>query len=90
MLAAKLLEVLLEESTHGNDAVGHALDLTKPLLVELGVIQDLRGNAGTVNRRVGVQWADENLDLRVDTLLLFSRLADDGESANTLAVETLH
>jgi len=34
VLAAELLEVLLQQSTHGDDAVGHALDLTKPLLVQ--------------------------------------------------------
>ncbi len=89
VLAAKLLEVLLEESTHGDDAVGHALDLTEPLLVERRVVQDLRGNAGAMDRRVRVQWADKDLDLRVDALLLLGRLADDGEGTNTLSVETL-
>ena len=89
VLTAELLKVLLEESTHGDDAVGHALDLTKPLLVEGGVVQDLRGNAGTVNGRVGVQWADKDLDLRVDAFLLLSRLANDGEGTDTLAVKTL-
>jgi DNA repair protein RadC len=38
VLAAELLEVLLEKGTHGNDAVSHALDLTKPLLVERRVV----------------------------------------------------
>jgi hypothetical protein len=88
VLAAELLEVLLEKGTHGDDAVSHALDLTKPLLVERRVVQDLRRNAGTVNWRVRVKWADKNLDLRVNTLLLLGRLADDGEGTNTLAVET--
>lgn len=88
VLAAELLEVLLEEGTHGDDAVSHALDLTKPLLVQRSVVQNLRGNAGTVNWGVRVQWADEDLDLRVNALLLVGRLADDGESTNTLAVET--
>lgn len=89
VLAAELLKVLLEESAHGDDAIGHALDLTEPLLVEGGVVQDFRSNAGTVNRGVGVQWADENLDLRVDALLLLSGFADNGESTDTLAVQTL-
>lgn len=35
LLAAEVLEVLLEERAHGDDAVGHALDLAEPLLVEL-------------------------------------------------------
>ena len=88
VLATELLEVLLEESAHGDDAVGHALDLTEPLLVEGRIVEDLRSDAGTVNGRVGVQWADQDLDLGVDALLLLGRLADDGEGTNTLAVET--
>jgi hypothetical protein len=39
--------------------------------------------------RVGVEGTDEDLDLRVDTLLLLSRFTDERESANTFAVETL-
>jgi hypothetical protein len=89
VLAAELLEVLLEQGAHGNDAVGHALDLTKPLLVQRRVVKDLGGNAGTVDWRVRVKRADKNLDLRVDTLLLICGLADDGEGTNTLTVETL-
>src|SRR5690242_5679223 len=89
VLAAELLEVLLEGSTHGDDAVSHALDLTEPLLVEGRVVQNLRGNAGAVNGRVGVQGSDKDLDLGVDTLLLLGRLTDDGEGTDTLAVKTL-
>lgn len=88
VLAAELLEVLLKQGTHGDDAVSHALDLTKPLLVERSVVQDLRGNTGTVNWGVRVQWANKDLDLRVNTLLLIRGLADDGEGTNTLAVKT--
>lgn len=89
VLAAKVLQILLEESTHLNDTVGHALDLAQPLLVELGVIHNGRGDASTVDGRVGVEGTDEDLDLRVDTLLLLSRFADERESTNTFAVETL-
>lgn len=89
VLATELLEVLLEESTHGDNAVSHALNLAQPLLVELGVVQDGGSNTGTVDRRVGVERADQDLDLRVDTLLLFGVGADNGEGANTLTVETL-
>jgi len=89
VLAAELLEVLLEESTHGDDTVSHTLDLTQPLLVELGVVQDGGGDTGTVDGRVGVKRADQDLDLGVDTLLLVGIGADDGEGTNTLTVETL-
>jgi hypothetical protein len=90
VLAAELLEVVLEQSAHGDDALGHALDLAQPLLVERGVVKNLRRDAGAVDGRVGVQRADEDLDLGVDALLLVGRLADDGEGTDALAVETLH
>jgi hypothetical protein len=89
VLGAELLEVVLEESTHGDDAVSHLLDLTEPLLVESRAVEDLGGDASTVDGGVGVQRSDENLELRVDTLLLIGIGADDGEGTNTLTVETL-
>lgn len=89
MLATKLLEVLLEESTHLDDTVSHALDLTEPLLVKSGVVHDGRGNTGAVHGRVGVEGTDKDLDLGVHALLLFGRLANKRESTDTLTVETL-
>lgn len=86
MLAAQRLEVLLKECTHFDNAISHALHFSKPLLVELRIIEDRRGNAGAMDGRIGVQGADEDLDLRINTLLLLSRLADDGECADSFAV----
>lgn len=90
VLASELLKVLLEQSTHGDDAVSHILDLAEPLLVEGGVVQDLGSDTGTVNRGVGVERSHKNLDLGVDALLLLGRLADDGECTNTLTIQTLN
>ena len=70
VLAAEPLKVLLEQGTHGDDAVGHLLDLTEPLLVQLRVVENLGGYASTMDRGVRVHGAHENLDLGVDTLLL--------------------
>lgn len=89
VLAAELLKVLAQESAHLNDAVSHALDLTEPLLVQGGVIHDGGGDTGTVNGGVGVEGTDENLDLRLNTLLLLGGLANEREGTNTLTVETL-
>lgn len=89
VLASELLEVVLEQSAHLDDAVGHALDLAQPLLVEGGVVEDGAGDAGAVDGRVGVERADEDLDLGVDALGFFGGFGDDGEGADTLAVETL-
>lgn len=89
MLASQSLEILFQESTHLNDTVGHALDLAQPLLVKLGIVQNSRGNTSTVDGRVRVQSADEDLQLGVDTLLLLGRGTDKRECANTLTVETL-
>lgn len=89
VLAAELLEVVLEQGAHLDDAVGHALDLAEPLLVERRVVQDGAGNAGAVDGRVGVERAHEDLDLAVDALGFFGGGGDDGEGADALAVETL-
>ena len=77
VLAANLLEVLLEQCAHGNDAIGHSLNLSEPLFIQLGIIEDLGGNTGAVNGRVGVQRTDEDLNLRVYPLLLFRIFTDD-------------
>jgi hypothetical protein len=42
-----------------------------------------------VDGRVGVERADEDLDLGVDALGFFGGLGDDREGADTLAVKTL-
>ena len=88
-LAAELLQVLLEESTHGDDAISHTLNLTQPLLVQSRIVENLRSDAGTMNGRVGIKRSYENLDLRVDALLLLSRLTCKREGSDTLSIETL-
>lgn len=89
VLGAEGLELLAEEGAHGDDAVSHLLDLALPLVVELGVVEDLGRKAGAVDGRVGVQGTDEDLELGVDALGLLGVLADDGEDTGTLTVETL-
>lgn len=89
MLTPQSLEVLLKQSTHLDNPVRHALDFTQPLGVEGRVVHDSRGDAGTVDRRVGVEGTNEDLDLRLDAFLLFGIFADEGECTNTFTVETL-
>ena len=57
--------------------------------VERRVVEDGGGNAGAVDRGVGVERAHEDLDLRVHALGLLGRAGHDGESADALAVEAL-
>lgn len=89
MLASEGLQVLLQESSHLDDTIGHTLDFTEPLLVEVGIVHDGGGDACTVDWGVGVKRADEDLDLRIDALLLLGGLADNGECTNTFTIETL-
>lgn len=89
VLGAERLELLAEGGTHGDNTIGHTLDLALPLRIQSGVVEDLRGDAGAVNGGVGVHRADDNLELRVDALNLLSVLADNGEGTGTLTVETL-
>ena len=77
VLAAEFLEIVLEQGAHLDDAVGHALDFTQPLLVERRVVQNGAGDASAVNGRVGVERADKNLDLGVNALGFFGRFGDD-------------
>jgi len=89
VLAAKLLEILLQERTHADDPLRHTLDLSQPLLVQRRIVQDLGSDAGTVDWRIRVQWPDEDLELRVYPLLFLDGLADDRESSHTLPIQTL-
>lgn len=89
MLASKLLKVVLQERAHLDDAVGHTLDFTEPLLVKSGIVQDGGCNACTMDGRVRVKWANKDLDLGVHALLLLCRSTDNREGTNTLTVETL-
>lgn len=88
LLGAKSLEVLLEQSSHLDHSVGHLLDLTEPLLLELGVVEDGGGDSGTVDGGVGVEGSDDNLQLRVNSVLLGGVLADKRESTDSLTVKT--
>lgn len=63
------------------------LDLAKPLPVEGLVPEDGADEARAVDGRVGVEGADDDLDLRVDALALVGVGAHDREGADALAVE---
>jgi hypothetical protein len=86
VLAAEFLKVLFEQSTHSDDSISHTLDFAQPLLVQLGVVQDLCGDASTVDGRIRVERSNKNLDLRVNTLLFFSRFGNNREGSDTLSV----
>ena len=54
MLAAQIFEVLLEKSTHFYDSISHPFDLSKPLLIEFRIVEDLRRDSGSVDRGIRV------------------------------------
>ena len=89
MLGAELLKIVTEGRAHRDDAVGHILNLALPLLVESRVVKNLRSDASTVDRGVGVHRSDDDLELRLETGSLFGVLADNGEDTSTLTVKTL-
>jgi hypothetical protein len=47
------------------------------LLVQLGVVQHFGSDASTVDGRIRVERSNQNLDLRVNTLLFFSRFGNN-------------
>ncbi len=59
-----------------------------PLSAQGSVTEDGSDNPSTVQRRVRVHGADDNLHLGIDTFGLFKRGSGQGKCANTLAVET--
>lgn len=69
MLATKLLEVLTQKRAHLDDSIRHTLDLTEPLLVQLGISHDGGCDTGAVDGWVRVEGTDEDLDLRFYALL---------------------
>ena len=79
---------VVESIAHADDPVGHELDLRLPLLVKALVGEDGVGYAGAVERRVGIHRSDEDLQLTLDTGLFLWIGCDEGEGANTFAVET--
>ena len=79
---------VVEPITHADDSVGHELNLRLPLLVKVLVGEDGVGDAGAVERRVGVHRPDDDLQLTLDTGLFLWVGCDEGEGANTFAVET--
>ena len=90
VLASQVFKVLLEQRSHLDDSLCHAFHLSKPLLVEGRIVENLRGNSCTMDRRVRVQGSDKDFQLRINSLLLFSRFADDRKCSNTFSIEALH
>jgi len=83
-----LLELVNETLTHGLDAGGHGDDIGAPLSLEVRVAEDGGHDARTVDSRVAIHGASNDLHLREDTSLLVLVGADDGHGTNTLTVET--
>ena len=88
-LASQVLEILLQKRSHLDYTISHSLYLTKPLFVQGRVVQDLGGDSGTMDWRVGVERSYEDLDLRIDALLLLGRVTDDREGPNAFAIQSL-
>ncbi len=56
-------------------------------LSELGVLENLADNAGAVKRGVGVESADDEVELGKDGVDLGGVVGDEGNGADALAVE---
>lgn len=81
-------EGVVELLAHADNAFSHALDLTLPLGVELRVAENSIGDACTVDGRVGVHGANDDLKLTVNAGLLLCVGSGQRERADALAVET--
>ena len=56
------LDASLELSSHGNDSVGHSLDVAAELSVQGGVVEDLGSDSSAMGRWVRVHWSDQDLN----------------------------
>ena len=90
VLASQSFKIFFQERSHADDAVSHTLDFAQPLLVETWIVQDLCSNPSTMHRRIRIEWANKDFDLRIDALFLFCRVADDRESPHSFAIQSLH
>ena len=90
--SALLLETLSDTLSHLEDAAGHGAEVLLPLLEQGGVIEDERGNAGTVGRGVRDLGSlqDSKLGGNIGEGLggVRSGSSDEVEGTSTLAVET--
>lgn len=62
------LDASLELSSHGDDSVGHSLDIAAELGVQGGVVEDLGGNSSTVGGWVRVHGSDQDLNQEVKSM----------------------
>ena len=74
--------------THADNPICHTLYLALPLRVELRRAENGVGDTCSVDGRVGVHRANDNLQLAVNASFLLRVGANEGESTDTLAVET--
>ena len=89
MLAAESFEVFLQQRSHSNDTLSHSLDFAKPLLIQCRIIKDLGSDPRAMHWGIGIKRSDEDLELRIDTLLLFCIFTYNRECADTFTVEAL-
>jgi hypothetical protein len=87
-LRTEILQVIAKLAPHSDDAIGHVLDLLAPQRAQLRIVQDRGDHTSTVNRRIRVHRANENLQLALENLRTFLRLRDERERTDALAVET--
>jgi len=85
--AALLCKSFPQGCPHTDDPVCHSLHVPHPLLPQGRVGHHLSGDPGAVAGRVGVQWPDNDLDLRLHPGGLLFVLALHSEGSSPLAVK---
>ncbi len=85
---ALLLQVLDQASSHRNDAIGHALDLTQPQFVELRRVEHLGSDLSAMSWRVRVHATDGDFELAEHASNIVLVRHDERESAHSFAVQT--
>mmetsp|Transcript_29506 Transcript_29506/g.83224 ORF Transcript_29506/g.83224 Transcript_29506/m.83224 type:complete len:240 (+) Transcript_29506:403-1122(+) len=73
---------------HADDPFRHLLHLSIPLLLQGRVAQHLGHNQSSMQRRVGVCWAGNSLQLALNRGSLLGVVTHNGKASDALAVET--
>jgi hypothetical protein len=85
---SELLQIVGKHGAHGDNAISHELYLAAPLSTKLSISKDGGDNTGSVDGRVGIHWANDDLQLRLNILLLDGGASDEVNGTNTLTIET--
>lgn len=85
------LEIILQMSfqfvPHRNNPISHHLYFAQPLLFQRRSVEHLAHDTSARKRWVGIERANKDLDLRLDSSLFLGVVGDDRKGTNALTIQ---